>query len=90
MLWVGPQAKASCMVSNWSPKAITEYILREKPCLEALKFKYRGQRLHNNEERIVDCPKFLETLEEITIIIPVLTRASREEVLGKSNSTWEN
>jgi hypothetical protein len=38
MLWVGPQAKASCMVSNWSPKEITEYILRGMPCLEALKF----------------------------------------------------
>jgi len=37
MLSVGPQAKVSCMVSNWSPKEITEYILREMPCLRALK-----------------------------------------------------
>ena len=56
------------MVSNWNPKEITEYILREMPCLGALKFKYRGQRLDNNEERIADCSKFLERLEEITKI----------------------
>jgi hypothetical protein len=77
------------MVLNWSPKEIAEYILREMPCLGALKFKYRGQRVDNNEEKIADCSKFLEKLEEITIIIPVVTRAFREEVLGKSNSTWE-
>jgi hypothetical protein len=57
--------------------------------LQGTEVKYRGQRLDNNEERIVDCCKFRETLEEITIIIPVVTRAFREEVLGKSNSTWE-